>query len=135
MFPTRIILLILGIESILANKDLVLISEERQTFHVCGHHLATLLNLVCEGNYNGQLSKKSSTGEIDWQREMEQQQLETEDSLNDLVYQFPFRSRAHANAFLAPDGVFRRHTRGIVEECCKKPCTKYELKMYCADSK
>lgn len=43
--------------------------------------------------------------------------------------QFPFRSRSNA-ASLVP-GSFRRHTRGVYDECCRKSCTIQEMVSYC----
>lgn len=43
--------------------------------------------------------------------------------------QFPFRSKSNA-ASLVP-GSFRRHTRGVYDECCRKSCTTQEMVSYC----
>ena len=43
--------------------------------------------------------------------------------------QFPFRSRSNA-ATLVP-GSFRRYTRGVYDECCRKSCTIQEIASYC----
>ncbi|GFG29359.1 hypothetical protein Cfor_01239 [Coptotermes formosanus] len=43
--------------------------------------------------------------------------------------QFPFRSRSNA-ATLVP-GSFRRHTRGVYDECCRKSCSIQEIASYC----
>jgi hypothetical protein len=43
--------------------------------------------------------------------------------------QFPFRSKSNA-ATVVPRS-FRRHTRGVYDECCRKSCTVQEMASYC----
>lgn len=43
--------------------------------------------------------------------------------------QFPFRSRSKAVTVVP--GSFRRHTRGVYDECCRKSCTIQEMASYC----
>lgn len=50
--------------------------------------------------------------------------------LDDAKLPFPYRSRSKAAALLS--GSFRRYTRGVTDECCKKACTIPELKTYCS---
>jgi insulin len=43
--------------------------------------------------------------------------------------QFPFRSRSNG-ATIVPRS-FRRQTRGVYDECCRKSCTVQEIASYC----
>jgi len=43
--------------------------------------------------------------------------------------QFPFRPRSDAATLVS--GSFRRHTRGVYDECCRKSCTIQEIASYC----
>ncbi|XP_026467393.1 LIRP-like [Ctenocephalides felis] len=89
----------------------------------CGRILADTLSIVCEGNYNGHMNKKSGRPEDD--RFNSDDYLSFEQQLDEPT--FPFRSRSNAMRLK-----FRRTVRGITNECCEKSCTYNELRSYCA---
>nr|SOX29888.1 Insulin-like Peptide 2 (ILP2) [Blattella germanica] len=108
-----------------AQSDLFQFADKRNTNKYCGRNLANMLQLVCNGNYYP-MFKKSSQDMDDmndsgfWIQPstMEEQQL-----------QYPFRSRSSASALVS--GSFRRRTRGVYDECCRKSCSIQEMASYC----
>ncbi|XP_043940818.1 insulin [Protopterus annectens] len=78
--------------------------------HLCGSHLVEALYLVCADN--GFFYKPSGKREVD---------------------QFPDRGtqadELEAFSFGTPENM--KVKRGIVEQCCHKPCSLYELENYC----
>lgn len=56
---------------------------------------------------------------------------ELENILQEESYNYLYKTKAHVHTLRSPEGALRRHTRGIVDECCKRPCTYNELWSYC----
>ncbi|XP_069696371.1 LIRP-like isoform X2 [Periplaneta americana] len=107
-----------------AQSDLFQFADKRNTNKYCGRNLANMLQLVCNGNYYPMFKKSSQ--DVDDMNDSGfwiQSQPVQEPQL-----QFPFRSRTSAS--LIPDS-FRRRTRGVYDECCRKSCTVQEMASYC----
>ncbi|XP_068918212.1 LIRP-like [Tenebrio molitor] len=94
--------------------------NKREVF--CGPKLSDALALVCRGNYNPP-SKKSMNDLLTYNTYDELFPSENDDDLD-----FPFIQKEAANSFLPMR--FAR-SRGVVDECCKKPCTYRHLTLYC----
>ncbi|KAJ9581997.1 hypothetical protein L9F63_003687 [Diploptera punctata] len=111
-----------------SQSDFYKFMDKRQGRRYCGKNLVTMLELLCDGNYNGpSISnvnyQKKSAEDTDWIPNSSDYALETV---------FPFRSRTSANSLSTK--YFRRHLRSgrITEECCHmKGCTFDELREYC----
>ncbi|XP_043647714.1 probable insulin-like peptide 5 [Drosophila teissieri] len=86
--------------------------ESAHTMRACGQPLMELLSMACRNGYNSLFSKRGSLGLFDY-----------EDHLTDLD-----SSEAHHMNSLS--GI-RRDWRGIVDDCCHKPCTWDTLRSYC----
>ncbi|RZC41225.1 LIRP [Asbolus verrucosus] len=91
----------------------------------CGPKLTETLALVCQGKYNSP-SKKSIT---DLMAYNEYDELFPSESDEDSQLDFPFLQKETANSFLP---IRLRRKVGIVDECCKKPCSIRHLSLYCA---
>ncbi|XP_076390242.1 insulin-like peptide 2 [Megachile rotundata] len=86
------------------------VSEVRQ---YCGESLSNTLGMICDSVYNSRFKKSN--------QEME---------MNDYAFNYdihPYKSIKNARKMLR----FRRHSRGIYEECCVKSCSTEELRSYC----
>lgn len=106
-----------------SESEVFQVNEKRNAQRYCGKILADVLSLVCQGKYYSRYNKKSYIeNDSDEDYEYEQQYLEDA--------RFPFKPKSNAAA-LVP-AVFRRYTRGVHDECCKKPCSPSELLSYCA---
>nr|QHB80549.1 insulin like peptide [Carabus violaceus] len=113
-----------------AQSEVYQIAEKKNTRVYCGSTLSDMLSMVCQGRYNTKFHKKSSYAiESDSDEDygyVQQQQPYLEDTM----LQFPYRTRANAASLIS--GTFRRYTRGIIDECCRKPCSIKEMRSYCA---
>ncbi|CAD7088273.1 unnamed protein product [Hermetia illucens] len=91
---------------------------ESESQKLCGSKLTDALKLVCRNKYN-MVGKKSVT---------------ISDYYDDDAYNFdsfdtmPFLNKLYAGV-ISPN--VRRIRQGIVNECCKKPCSLTELSAYC----
>ncbi|XP_011300351.1 LIRP isoform X2 [Fopius arisanus] len=121
-----IVTLVLAVAFILhlinAQSDIYQYGEKRQDGSTarkyCGKHLSNALQLICDGIYNPMFKKSG-------------QEMEMDDY--PYAYDYPFRTRASANAMMGRFGGvrFRRQSRGVHDECCVKPCSMSELMSYC----
>nr|QBS36241.1 insulin-like peptide 3 [Chrysopa pallens] len=113
---------------VLAIQDLSTMKKNSQYFpqrKLCGKSLADTLQWACDGAYNAMYKK--SENDQDYLYQSDQEDLS---SVEFVPSTFPFRTRKAA-ASMNPKN-FRRFTRGIIAECCHKPCSLGELKTYCA---
>lgn len=101
------------------------VGEKRNSNRYCGPILSDMLAIVCDGIYNEKKYQKSYESDLDEEYGFGQQQP----YLDIARLPFPYRTRPNAAALLS--GSFRRYTRGVTDECCKKPCTISELRTYC----
>ncbi|XP_071442169.1 LIRP-like [Hetaerina americana] len=106
--------------------------EKRSSSKYCGRYLSNALQVVCNGVYNNPIHKKSSGDLIP--AEFMHADPDSDSGFwlqnSDLeALTFPFRPKASATP-LAP-GSFRRVTRGVYDECCRKSCTFHEMATYC----
>lgn len=139
-----------------AQSEVYQIAEKKNTRVYCGSTLSDMLSMVCQGRYNTKFHKKSSYGKCfvwladdssvlsswlpntgcvclaiesdsdeDYGYVQQQQPY-----LDETMMQFPYRTRANAASLIS--GTFRRYTRGIIDECCRKPCSIKEMRSYCA---
>ncbi|XP_074038102.1 bombyxin B-8-like [Leptinotarsa decemlineata] len=93
------------------------ILSKRTTY--CGSHLTSTLSRICKGIYYEKTMKRA-----DW--------LDFDNKLDNDLYseelKFPFISRD-----LAESMVPVKSRRGIIEECCDRPCSINELQTYCGE--
>ncbi|XP_044748903.1 insulin-like isoform X1 [Coccinella septempunctata] len=90
---------------------------------LCGTRLVETMAMVCNYHYNAPMNKKS----VNWNLEDASDYTDdySQNSLNGGVYRW--FDNIDANSFIPI-----RHQRGIVEECCKKPCSISVLRSYCS---
>ncbi|XP_006631776.1 insulin-like [Lepisosteus oculatus] len=82
--------------------------------HLCGSHLAEALYLVCgERGFTYDPDKMSGT-------EPGLGLLTGKAGEENVVDEYPFKEQGEMKV-----------KRGIIEQCCHKPCTIYELESYC----
>ncbi|XP_018572613.1 LIRP-like [Anoplophora glabripennis] len=86
----------------------------------CGSHLTNTLSMVCRGRYPSY--DKKSYGDGFSYNEYEGDYNDISD--NDV--DFPFLSKEYSRFFVP-----QKIRRGIVDECCHKPCSINELRNYC----
>ncbi|XP_045479306.1 insulin-like [Harmonia axyridis] len=89
---------------------------------LCGSRLVDTLAIVCNYHYNSPVNKKS----VKWNLE-EASDYSDDYNTNALTAPGYHWLDNDLNLFIPV-----RHQRGIVEECCKKPCSLSELKSYCS---
>ncbi|XP_075232465.1 LIRP-like [Lycorma delicatula] len=92
-----------------AQSDLFQMFDKREIGKYCGKNLVAALQLICNGVYNS-MFKKSSYSDME-------------------NVQYPFKCCANVTALMP--GTFRRRTRGIYDECCRKSCSVREMAGYC----
>ncbi|XP_064540094.1 probable insulin-like peptide 5 [Drosophila montana] len=92
------------------------------SYQVCGSKLTDALYMVCKGNFGSfQHHKRGSLDLFDYV----EQQYETNDVEDrDTLWGLPPRNSLTAT---------RRLMRGVVDECCRKPCTRQEMLQYCGN--
>lgn len=95
--------------------------------HLCGEMLISALQLVCKGNY-----KKRNGQVLAMDRFMGGEgQVPSMDQMFEMmkkVRPIPMTSKHDENMILNK----YRGKRGVVDECCKKPCTTATLQQYCS---
>nr|UES72906.1 insulin-like protein 2 [Carausius morosus] len=87
----------------------------------CGSNLASTVRLVCNSVYNSRLAKKSQRGVF----------MVDDSVLLSLLDQQQDRGSVYNTYPLALPSMLTRQRRGIVEECCHKPCSVSEWRQYC----
>ncbi|PNF39787.1 Locusta insulin-related peptide [Cryptotermes secundus] len=108
-----------------AQSGLFQLADKRYTNKYCGRKLSNMLQFVCNGNYYPMFKKTSQDVE-----DMNDSDFWIQTTpIDEQEVQFPFRSRS--KAVTAVPGSFRRHTRGVYDECCRKSCTIQEMASYC----
>ncbi|XP_044255143.1 LIRP-like [Tribolium madens] len=110
-----------------SSPHMVHLMNKREIF--CGTKLAETLAMLCKGNYyspNPNPTKKS-TNDIFAYNEYDEYFPNESDDENQI--DFPFLQKESVNSFLPIR--FRRTRVGIVDECCRKPCTLKHLSLYC----
>ncbi|MBN3297330.1 insulin [Amia ocellicauda] len=83
--------------------------------HLCGSHLVEALFLVCGESgffYNPNKSKREMEPVFGF--------LGAKTAQDNEVDEYPFKQQGEMKV-----------KRGIVEQCCLKPCTIYEMEKYC----
>ncbi|XP_016971719.1 probable insulin-like peptide 5 [Drosophila rhopaloa] len=88
----------------------------------CGHYLTELVMTVCEGKLNVMISKRAypDLNLFGFENNM----LENSDSEEDFKPHHP-----RLNSMMA----MPRNLRGIVDECCHRPCSVKKIQSYCQD--
>nr|UES72909.1 insulin-like protein 5 [Carausius morosus] len=84
----------------------------------CGSNLVSTVRLVCNSVYNSHLTKKSQRGV----------------AMTDDYVLLSMLDQQHDKYSAYPLGwssMLTRQRRGIVEECCHKPCSVSEWRQYC----
>ncbi|EDW69402.1 probable insulin-like peptide 5 [Drosophila virilis] len=99
-------------------------AKAANSYKVCGSELTEALYIVCKGKFGSfQHHKRGSLDLFDYV----DQQYETNDVEDrDTLWGLPPRSQ---NSLVAT----RRLMRGVVDECCRKPCTRLEMLQYCGN--
>ncbi|XP_049765220.1 LIRP isoform X1 [Schistocerca cancellata] len=119
-----------------AQSDLFLLSPKRSgapqpVARYCGEKLSNALKIVCRGNYNPMFKKASqdvSDAESEdnyWSGQSADEEVEAP-----ALPPYPVLARPSAGGLLTA-AVFRRRTRGVFDECCRKSCSISELQTYC----
>ncbi|KAJ3657681.1 hypothetical protein Zmor_009468 [Zophobas morio] len=115
---------LLNVVSVWSSPRMVHLMNKREVYY-CGSKLASALALVCNGKYNSP-SKKSFDDLLAYDEYNEFFPSETDE---DTQFDFPFLQKGAANSLLP---MRFRKSKGIVDECCRKPCTLKHLELYCA---
>ncbi|XP_066999137.1 LIRP isoform X2 [Anabrus simplex] len=104
-----------------AQSDLFQINK-RNSGKYCGRNLSNALQALCNGVYNTMFKKSDKDSEMDDGYWIPAPPVPEEPL-------FPFSSRVNSAQLVS--GSFRRQTRGVYDECCRKSCTLKELSSYC----
>ncbi|XP_060660606.1 probable insulin-like peptide 5 [Drosophila nasuta] len=92
------------------------------TVQVCGSALSDTLFLYCRGQFSGlPVHKRGSLDLFDYVEQQPGNELDLDDTMTHLSH------GPAASSVLAT----RRLHRGVVDECCRKPCTYAEMSNYC----
>ncbi|KAB0796945.1 hypothetical protein PPYR_11006 [Photinus pyralis] len=99
----------------------------------CGSYLADTMSMVCEGMYNSK-GKRNMLGNLGLNKVNSREDYDENENVfyvDELVPSFPFRSREHARSLIPFDYQKRSRKPGIVDECCHKACSFFEMASYC----
>ncbi|KAL1138555.1 hypothetical protein AAG570_008618 [Ranatra chinensis] len=105
---TAVLILLLALAAVDARGDIVV--------QACGDRLPEMLRDACQGLYHSPQMRKKNEGGLD------------NYEMNDFEYSFP-TSPKHRTHSLSDR--FHRVTRGVIEECCRRPCLYTDLLLYC----
>ncbi|XP_035223267.1 LIRP-like [Stegodyphus dumicola] len=122
--------------------------KRNDNIKVCGRMLTQTLAILCEGEYYHPKENSSRTYrpqkrnygtepiEIDsypqWLLLSLMSKGQLDSSLLSLLRPWMVKSQLEASqAYPEPSAFHKRKPRGVVDECCKKPCTFRELVSYC----
>jgi insulin len=120
----RLLLLFLLVNSISVwSSPHKLHSINKRAEFFCGSKLSEALYMVCKGSYNSP-TKKSMNDLFAYEYDYFPSESDEDNQLD-----FPFLERDTANSFLPIRS--RRRRAGIVNECCRNPCTLQHLSLYC----
>ncbi|XP_002135096.3 probable insulin-like peptide 5 [Drosophila pseudoobscura] len=105
----------------------------KRSSRLCGDKLSEAMDMMCPNGFNARIPHKRGLLDLfDYVDHMSEPALDDADTADD----------AAAVGAVLPEGVrlpwrhnslmsTRRQMRGIVNECCAKSCTIYEIKAYC----
>ncbi|XP_017080583.1 probable insulin-like peptide 5 [Drosophila eugracilis] len=93
-------------------------AEGVNRIQVCGPALLDLVEMMCPQGFNGMFQKRDSLGLFDYV-----DNLGNEDNSD-------MDTKSHSSRLNSLTGM-RRDFRGIVDDCCRKPCSTSTMKSYC----
>lgn len=105
----------------------------------CGPNLANTLSMLCKGSYNTRLPVKKSCKHTYWlpvkyfvilfvdNADYNDVYPQSQFDDGEEVFEYPFIPKEISNSIF-PN---RLRKRGIIEECCLKSCSIWELYTYC----
>ncbi|CAG2108267.1 unnamed protein product [Medioppia subpectinata] len=98
--------------------------ETRATRRYCGSEITRTLNFLCE-SYN---KRSSYSRVIDRNDDQENDNNSSDDGMESGKYSLAL---VHLLRNKNDMRYFRRQIRGVVDDCCKRPCTTNQLSQYC----
>ncbi|KAL3266363.1 hypothetical protein HHI36_010539 [Cryptolaemus montrouzieri] len=94
---------------------------------LCGNRLVEAMSLICKKRYNSPNIKRSINFKQDVLDDSSMPDYSEDYSPNAVSTPYLDRLFDNDNTFFIP----MRHQRGIVDECCKKSCSREDLEAYC----